>query len=419
MNIDEVTKKANELFGNKEKLELEDLRRLFGNEGSLSTQVQYNEVNEYLKSIILNQINLYEVLQKSCNTTFDQQMHGGQECKDNVDIREKTIYEKLDSQGNQMLDFNSEIIKNLFGDNDLGIRTKEEAEYCYKFNRAGKQSSMCMDICREEIQKKSYEDTKNPIKRIVGYIKNKSLQKKGKLEDRFIKNAREFVASEIKKGNISMGMLPSLVGHRFQKCAEQYDESRIVLALAHMSIKSLQKSDKKINIIDEAYSARDAMQPYISDMMEEGIREDEVDLGEFQPIDHKEVKMAMDKLQQRFDNLSTDSDISQKQYIEECSEIFADFIWIQPFNDGNKRTALYVLNQMFLSKGIIPPLLSVARDSDFTKSISKTQNKDYTDLKEIITLEVSKMNPDIHIGTDNQEQLREEDKSIGNNDINR
>ena len=386
MKVDEITTIANKILGNNDsqKIDLKDLRRIFDN-NSFSDQVKYSHVNEYLKSIILSQFHIYDVLAAAHNPSDEKEASI-------IDRQEKIIYEKLDSEGKQRLNFDSDIIHSLFGDNDLGISSKEEASYCYNHVRRNS-----FDICYEENFKKDYQETKNPIKKIIGYRQYKKLQKKQVLEDKFTKNTREFIAAELKKDNIKVNALPSIVSLRFDNSFKKYDESRIVLALAHMSIQSLQKSNQKINIMEEAYAARNVMQPYISDMMEEGFRKEDVCLGDFEPINHKEVQNAMDKLQDKYEYLSTDSNISDKDYICGCSEILADFIYTQPFNNGNKRTALYVFNSMLLSKGLIPPILSVARDNDFTKVLYKCQNKDYDDLKDLLVSKVAKMNPDRNI----------------------
>lgn len=59
-------------------------------------------------------------------------------------------------------------------------------------------------------------------------------------------------------------------------------------------------------------------------------------------------------------------------------------MFMQPYEDGNKRTALCLLNSMLMSKNIIPPILSLVNDEEMIEAFYKVQEKDYTMLQNIV-----------------------------------
>lgn len=58
-------------------------------------------------------------------------------------------------------------------------------------------------------------------------------------------------------------------------------------------------------------------------------------------------------------------------------------MFIQPYEDGNKRTALCLLNSMLISKNIVPPAISLVNNQDMVKAFYKVQEKDYTMLQDL------------------------------------
>lgn len=66
-------------------------------------------------------------------------------------------------------------------------------------------------------------------------------------------------------------------------------------------------------------------------------------------------------------------------------------MFIQPYEDGNKRTALCLLNSMLMSKNIIPPVISLVNDEEMIKAFYKVQEKDYTMLQKLVTEKFTEM----------------------------
>ena len=66
-------------------------------------------------------------------------------------------------------------------------------------------------------------------------------------------------------------------------------------------------------------------------------------------------------------------------------------MFIQPYEDGNKRTALCLLNSMLMSKNIIPPVISLVNDEEMIKAFYKVQEKDYTMLQKLVTEKCTEM----------------------------
>ena len=110
----------------------------------------------------------------------------------------------------------------------------------------------------------------------------------------------------------------------------------------------------------------------------------------FQTIPFEEVPQAIQKLQEEYENLYN-NELSQEEYIKGVTKIYADFIFIQPYEDGNKRTALCLLNSMLMSKNIIPPPISLTNDQKMIEAYYKAQEKDYEMLQRLVVQKCTKM----------------------------
>ena len=90
------------------------------------------------------------------------------------------------------------------------------------------------------------------------------------------------------------------------------------------------------------------------------------------------------------------------------AKIYADFIYIQPYEDGNKRTAICLFNSMLLSKGIAPPPISLINDEQMVEAFYKAQDKDYTMLHDIVVERYKAMESN---SRNNEGQEKEESKN--------
>lgn len=99
-------------------------------------------------------------------------------------------------------------------------------------------------------------------------------------------------------------------------------------------------------------------------------------------IPFEEVPGAIAKLQEEYES-AYNSKQSVEDYIKAVTKIYADFMFIQPYEDGNKRTALCLLNSMLISKNIVPPAISLVNNQDMVKAFYKVQEKDYTMLQDL------------------------------------
>ncbi len=110
-------------------------------------------------------------------------------------------------------------------------------------------------------------------------------------------------------------------------------------------------------------------------------------------IDFDEIPASVKGLQERYEE-AYKKEQSKEDYIRDISKIYADFIYIQPYEDGNKRTSLCLFNSMLLSKGIVPPPISLINNECMIEAFYKVQDSDYTMLQDIIIDEYRKIQPD-------------------------
>lgn len=111
----------------------------------------------------------------------------------------------------------------------------------------------------------------------------------------------------------------------------------------------------------------------------------------FHTIPFEQVPQAIKKLQEEYENLYY-KEQSEEEYIKGVTKIYADFIFIQPYEDGNKRTALSLLNSMLISKNIIPPPISLVNDQEMVQAYYKAQEKDYEMLQKLVVQKCAVVN---------------------------
>lgn len=386
MEIDKINELSNELYSNLTKTGIQAIRDLFFKGETLLEEIKYDIDKEYIKQMLISQLNLDHMLltHKYFSAGFDRRAEFNKEADE---LRQRM------TSGSTLL-FDNDILDALFG-NTLEISTLEEyenwKEYAYQNNHKAKRLD---EIYFEEESKWNYENETNPIKKLLQSFKYKKLQKGKLLEDGYIKKIRENIRRGIEKN-------PEDTFDAYRKChtmlekgVTEYEELKTVEEIVKMTLISLQQNQNNpINIEESCCRIRNATTMGIT------FRKKPVMLGTKNgikkgPVIHtmefEEIPKSIKGLQERYEE-SYNKNQSKEDYIRDITKIYVDFIYIQPYEDGNKRTGLCLFNSMLLSKGIVPPPISLINNERMTEAFYKVQDNDYTMLQDIIVNEYKEM----------------------------
>ena len=124
-------------------------------------------------------------------------------------------------------------------------------------------------------------------------------------------------------------------------------------------------------------------------------------------IPFEKVPEAIKNLQIEYEKAYNSSQ-PEKEYVKQIAKIYADFIFIQPYEDGNKRTAMCLFNSMLMSKGIVPPPISLTNDDQMVKAYYNAHEKDYEMLQSVVTEKYKEM---LRSGAQNREETKREESS--------
>lgn len=302
------------------------------------------------------------------------------------------IREQIGSQG--ILRFDNSTLEALFS-NSLNISTEQEYEEWRNFVDSDRHKEKKFDtIYLEEEAKFNYENETNLFKKFIKSFKYRRMLKEGTLEDSYIKRVREMIKEKIEQNPEDHFIAYQDTHSALKKGVEEYESIKDIEDIARMTLKSLiVEDDQPINIEDICNIARSEMKSTIG-LTKNGTeyRKKQVTLGSESGISNRPVihTMPFEKVPEAIKNLQMEyekaynSSQSEEEYIKQISKIYADFIFIQPYEDGNKRTATCLLNSMLLSKGIIPPPISLVNDEQMVEAFYKAENKDYTMMQDII-----------------------------------
>lgn len=386
METKDISALAEKLYIEIEEKGIDRIRELFSKGETLSQGLKLNASEEHLKRMIMAQLDIGRMLisHKYRNSGFDERAIFNSEAD--------KIREQIGSQG--ILRFDNSTLEALFS-NSLNISTEQEYEEWRNFVDSDRHKEKKFDtIYLEEEAKFNYENETNLFKKFIKSFKYRRMLKEGTLEDSYIKRVREMIKEKIEQNPEDHFIAYQDTHSALKKGVEEYESIKDIEDIARMTLKSLiVEDDQPINIEDICNIARSEMKSTIG-LTKNGTeyRKKQVTLGSESGISNRPVihTMPFEKVPEAIKNLQMEyekaynSSQSEEEYIKQISKIYADFIFIQPYEDGNKRTATCLLNSMLLSKGIIPPPISLVNDEQMVEAFYKAENKDYTMMQDII-----------------------------------
>ena len=222
------------------------------------------------------------------------------------------------------------------------------------------------------------------------------------LEDVYVKKAREMLRKEISENTENTFIAHNNVHRLLEKGVAEYQSIKEIEDISRMTLIPFisQKFQQPINIEEICKSIRSELKNSIgTTKIGEDYRQKAVTLGSetgiskrpvIKTIPFEEIPQAIEELQKEYDKVYN-KEQSTEEYIKGVTKIYADFMFIQPYEDGNKRTALCLLNIILMSKNIIPPVISLVNDEEMIKAFYKVQEKDYTMLQKLVTEKFTEM----------------------------
>lgn len=391
------------------------IRELFSKGETLSQELKFDVNEEYLKKMIMSQLDIGRMLMshKYRNSGFDERTAFNNEAD--------KIRGQIDSQ--EALKFDNPTLEALFG-NSLNISTEQEYEEWRGFADFDRHKEKKFDtIYLEEEARFNYENETNPLKKFIKSFRYRKILKEGTLEDSYVKKVREMIREKIAENPEDHSIAYRDTHSTLEKGVEEYESIKEIEDIARMTLESLSvKDDKPINIEEVCNRVRSEMKSTIG-LTRNGTeyRKRQVTIGSEsgisnRPVIHtiqfEEVLEAIKNLQIEYEKAYNSSQ-SEEEYIKQIAKIYADFIFIQPYEDGNKRTAMCVFNSMLISKGIVPPPISLINDDQMVKAYYNAHEKDYEMLQNVVIEKYRKVenaNPNIGVQEEKEATDRETEK---------
>lgn len=415
METRDIIELSKKLYIEIEEKGIDRVKELFSKGKTLSQELKFDANEEYLKKMIISQLNIGRMLMshKYRNSGFDERAAFNSEAD--------KIRGQIDSQ--EVLKFENPTLEALFG-NSLNISTEQEYEEWREFADFDRHKEKKFDtIYLEEEARFNYENETNPLKKFIKSFRYRKILKEGTLEDSYVKKVREMIREKIAENPEDHSIAYRDTHSALEKGVEEYESIKEIEDIARMTLESLSvKDDKPINIEEVCNRVRSEMKSTIS-LTRNGTeyRKRQVTIGSEsgisnRPVIHtipfKEVPEAIKNLQIEYEK-AYNSTQSEEKYIEQISKIYADFIFIQPYEDGNKRTAMCVFNSMLISKGIVPPPISLINDDQMVKAYYNAHEKDYEMLQNVVIEKYRKVenaNPNIGVQEEKEATDRETEK---------
>ena len=410
METRDIIELSKKLYIEIEENGIDRIKELFSKGETLFQELKFDVNEEYLKKKIMSQLNIGRMLMshKYRNSGFDERAAFNSEAD--------KIRGQIDSQ--EILKFDNLTLEALFG-NSLNISTEQEYEEWREFADFDRHKEKKFDtIYLEEEARFKYENETNPLKKFIKSFRYRKILKEGTLEDSYVKKVREMIREKIAENPEDHSIAYRDTHSTLEKGVEEYESIKEIEDIARMTLESLSvKDDKPINIEEVCNRVRSEMKSTIS-LTRNGTeyRKRQVTIGSEsgisnRPVIHtipfKEVPEAIKNLQIEYEK-AYNSTQSEEKYIEQISKIYADFIFIQPYEDGNKRTAMCVFNSMLMSKGIVPPPISLTNDDQMVKAYYNAHEKDYEMLQSVVTEKYREM---LRSGDQNREETKREESS--------
>lgn len=410
METRDIIELSKKLYIEIEKDGIDRIRELFSKGETLSQELKFDVNEEYLKKMIMSQLYIGRMLMshKYRNSGFDERAAFNSEAD--------KIRGQIDSQ--EVLKFENPTLEALFG-NSLNISTEQEYEEWRGFTDFDRHKEKKFDtIYLEEEARFSYENETNPLKKIIKSFKYRRLLKEGTLEDSYVKKVREMIKEKIAENAEDHSIAYRDTHSTLEKGVEEYESIKDIEDIARMTLASLLvEDDKPINIEEVCNRVRSEMKSTIGSTKNgTEYRKKQVTLGSEsgisnRPVIHtiqfEEVPEAIKNLQIEYEKAYNSSQ-SEEEYIKQIAKIYADFIFIQPYEDGNKRTAMCVFNSMLMSKEIVPPPISLTNDDQMVKAYYNAHEKDYEMLQNVVIEKYRKM---LRSGAQNREETKREESS--------
>ena len=414
MKAKDVSKLARKLYIEIEKDGIDRVKGLFSKGETLSQELKFDANEEYLKKMIISQLNIGRMLMshKYRNSGFDERTAFNNEAD--------KIRGQIDSQ--EALKFDNPTLEALFG-NSLNISTEQEYEEWRGFADFDRHKEKKFDTIYLEEARFNYENETNPLKKFIKSFRYRKILKEGTLEDSYVKKVREMIREKIAENPEDHSIAYRDTHSTLEKGVEEYESIKEIEDIARMTLESLSvKDDKPINIEEVCNRVRSEMKSTIG-LTRNGTeyRKRQVTIGSEsgisnRPVIHtiqfEEVPEAIKNLQIEYEKAYNSSQ-SEEEYIKQIAKIYADFIFIQPYEDGNKRTAMCVFNSMLISKGIVPPPISLINDNQMVKAYYNAHEKDYEMLQSVITEKYRKVenaNPNTGVQEEKEATDRETEK---------
>lgn len=410
METRDIIELSKKLYIEIEEKGINRIRELFSKGETLSQELKFDANEEYLKKMIMSQLDIGRMLMshKYRNSGFDERAAFNSEAD--------KIRGQIDGQ--EVLKFDNLTLEALFG-NSLNISTEQEYEEWREFVDSDRHKEKKFDtIYLEEEARFSYENETNPLKKIIKSFKYRRLLKEGTLEDSYVKKVREMIKEKIAENPEDHFISYRDTHSALEKGVEEYESIKDIEDIARMILKSLSvEEDKPINIEEVCNRVRSEMKSTIGST-KNGIeyRKKQVTLGSEsgisnRPVMHtiqfEEVPEAIKNLQIEYEKAYNSSQ-SEEEYIKQIAKIYADFIFIQPYEDGNKRTAMCLFNSMLMSKGIVPPPISLTNDDQMVKAYYNAHEKDYEMLQNVV---IEKYREMVRSEAQNREETKKEESS--------
>ncbi len=415
METRDIIELSKKLYIEIEEKGIDRVKGLFSKGETLSQELKFDANEEYLKKMIISQLNIGRMLMshKYRNSGFDERTAFNNEAD--------KIRGQIDSQ--EALKFDNPTLEALFG-NSLNISTEQEYEEWREFADFDRHKEKKFDtIYLEEEARFNYENETNPLKKFIKSFRYRKILKEGTLEDSYVKKVREMIREKIAENPEDHSIAYRDTHSTLEKGVEEYESIKEIEDIARMTLESLSvKDDKPINIEEVCNRVRSEMKSTIG-LTRNGTeyRKRQVTIGSEsgisnRPVIHtiqfEEVPEAIKNLQIEYEKAYNSSQ-SEEEYIKQIAKIYADFIFIQPYEDGNKRTAMCVFNSMLISKGIVPPPISLINDNQMVKAYYNAHEKDYEMLQSVITEKYRKVenaNPNIGVQEEKEATDRETEK---------
>lgn len=385
--IESVSDMAYKIYESIEKNGIKEIKNMFSSNNILQSRVQVSPEKEYIKRMLISQMNLGEML--LTHKYKDKGYEGIAEYRK----QHSMLIDKIN--GSSILLFDNETIEVLFG-NSLEITSVEELEAWKEIiHGSGNMTKDIPTLYREEKNKIEYENEKNKVKKFIQSFRYRKMLAQDTLENSQIKRVREILRNNILSNpESSDGYIITKSMYSCDKGVLEYQSLQELKNIAQITLISLvQPLGNPISIEEVCGTIREMMEASNPSKYKTNYRQKQVTIGSqmginpgpvIYTIPFKEVPEAIQKLQERYDNAYCNSE-SEEEYIREITKIYADFVYIQPYEDGNKRTATCLFNSMLLSKGILPPPISLCNDGEkIVKAFNKAHEKDYSMLQDII-----------------------------------